>query len=162
MLNQQKPHPPHEVVVTKKNLPHFEIFHCIPYELLFLKKLKCRKNHTCEEAGAHLIFINELWKTQKIRTLKKWKKKKKNAGDIIILHMCIKNHNHMEYSSWDMKNEKLKLSKKLKKPLDVPQFYTGVPKIMISWCTVSEMWWVTDRWTDRKTEKVTYRGECST
>ena len=27
---------------------------------------------------------------------------KKIAGDIIILHMCTKNHNHMRYSSWDM------------------------------------------------------------
>ena len=26
---------------------------------------------------------------------------KKFAGDIIILHMCIKNHNHMMYGSWD-------------------------------------------------------------
>ena len=28
-------------------------------------------------------------------------KTKKNAGDIIILYMCIKNHNHLMYSSWD-------------------------------------------------------------
>ena len=27
---------------------------------------------------------------------------KKLAGDIIILHMCTKNHNHMVYGSWDM------------------------------------------------------------
>ena len=27
---------------------------------------------------------------------------KKTPGDIIILHMCIKNHDHMMYSSWDM------------------------------------------------------------
>ena len=30
------------------------------------------------------------------------KMKKSVAGDIIILHMCTKNHNHMRYSSWDM------------------------------------------------------------
>ena len=36
---------------------------------------------------------------KKIRILKKWKK---IAGDIIILHKCTKNHNHMRYSSWDM------------------------------------------------------------
>ena len=46
-----------------------------------------------------LAFIDEPWKTRKIRILKKWKK---IAGDIIILHMCTKNHNHMRYSSWDM------------------------------------------------------------
>ena len=44
-----------------------------------------------------LAFI-ELWKTRKIRILKKWKK---IAGDIIILHMCTKNQDHMSYSSWD-------------------------------------------------------------
>ena len=26
---------------------------------------------------------------------------KKTVGDIIILHICTKNHNHMRYSSWD-------------------------------------------------------------
>ena len=46
-----------------------------------------------------LAFIDELWKTWKIRILKKWKK---IAGDIIILHMCNSNHNHMRYSSWYM------------------------------------------------------------
>ena len=33
---------------------------------------------------------------------KKFEKMKKIAGDIIILHMCTKNHNHMMYNSWDM------------------------------------------------------------
>ena len=47
-------------------------------------------------------FIDELWKPCNIRILKKWKKKK-NAGDIIILHMYTKNHIHMRYSSWDTK-----------------------------------------------------------
>ena len=41
-----------------------------------------------------LAFIDELWKTRKIRILKKLKI---IAGDIIILHMCNKNHNHMRY-----------------------------------------------------------------
>ena len=27
---------------------------------------------------------------------------KKIAGDMIILHKCTKNHNHMRYGSWDM------------------------------------------------------------
>ena len=39
-------------------------------------------------------------KTQKIKILKKWKKK---SGDIIILHMCTRNNNHMLYHSWDVK-----------------------------------------------------------
>ena len=31
-------------------------------------------------------------------------------------------------------------------------------KIMIRWCTVPEIWCVTDGWTDRRTEKVRHRG----
>ena len=37
--------------------------------------------------------------TLKIKFLKKWKKK---PGDIITLHMCTKNCDHMMYDSWDM------------------------------------------------------------
>ena len=61
-----------------------------------------------------LTFIDKLWKPQKIRILKKWKKK--IAQDIIILHMRTKSYNHMRYSSWDTKNEKMKISEKFKKP----------------------------------------------
>ena len=43
-----------------------------------------------------LAFIDKLCKIQKIRILKK----KKIVGDIIILHMRTKNHNHMRCSSW--------------------------------------------------------------
>ena len=34
---------------------------------------------------------------------------KKIVGDITILHMCTKNHNHMRYSSWDTKWDSLPL-----------------------------------------------------
>ena len=37
-----------------------------------------------------------------------------------------------------------------------------VPKIMIRWCTVLEIWCATDGQTDRWTEKVTQRGGCPT
>ena len=33
------------------------------------------------------------------------KKIKKTLGDIIILHMCTKNYDHMMYSSWDMMHD---------------------------------------------------------
>ena len=36
--------------------------------------------------------------TQKIKILKKWKEP---PGDIICLHMCTINENHMMYDSWD-------------------------------------------------------------
>ena len=32
---------------------------------------------------------------------------KKFVGDITILHMCTKNHNHMRYSSWDTKWDRI-------------------------------------------------------
>ena len=37
--------------------------------------------------------------TRKIKILKNWKKA---AGDIIILHKCPKNYDHMLYCSWDV------------------------------------------------------------
>ena len=68
---------------------------------------------------------------------------KKFAGDIIILHMCTKNHNHMMYGSWDMEcdrqnflslwtafcsfnplgTQKIKILKKWKKHLTILSFY---------------------------------------
>ena len=35
------------------------------------------------------------------------KKQKNIAGDIIILHMCTKSHNHMKCSSWDTELDRL-------------------------------------------------------
>ena len=94
-----------------------------------------------------LAFTDELWKTWKIKILKKWKKK--NAQDIMILHMCTKNHNHMRYRSsyteWDKNfyhfgpfsaplppppplsplkttTQKTKILKKLKKDLEMSSF----------------------------------------
>ena len=39
------------------------------------------------------------------QTKKKLKKKKKTPGDIIILHKCTKNQDHMLYCSWDMASD---------------------------------------------------------
>ena len=131
---------------------------------------------------------------------------KKNAGDIIILHMCTKNHFHMMYGFWDtepdrqnflsfwtifcpftlLTTRKIKILKKWKNtwryhhftlvwqkswsyaalflrsntwrmsfsfyilgyflPLcpEISSFYTCVPKIMITWCTVAEIWCATN------------------
>ena len=65
------------------------------------------KSHTREEGGAHLriSFWHLLMKFEKPKKSECWKKWKKIAGDIIILHVCTKNHNHMRYSSWDMEWE---------------------------------------------------------
>ena len=82
--------------------------------------------------------------TRKIKNDKKWKKKK-NPGDIIILHKCTKNHDHILYCFSDMAREgsfwtaywpftpplmvqRFKFSKKWKKHLKISSFYACVPK----------------------------------
>ena len=42
-------------------------------------------------------FNQQLKKNQNFKKIKK--KKKKTHGNIIILHMCTKNHNHIMYGS---------------------------------------------------------------
>ena len=81
-------------------------------------------------------------RTQKIKILKTMKK---TPGDIIILHMCTINDNHMMYGSWDMEvdgqnvildhfsaflppnNQKNQNFEKLKKLLEILSFYTYIP-----------------------------------
>ena len=49
----------------------------------------------------HLLAFCSHKNQKKKKKSKFWKKKKeKNLGNIIILHMCTKNHNHMIYGSW--------------------------------------------------------------
>ena len=47
--------------------------------------------------GLFFALLPEKWKFQK--------NKKKTSGIIIILHQCIKNHDHMQYCSWDMASD---------------------------------------------------------
>ena len=77
---------------------------------------------------------------------------KKTPGDIIILHKCTKNHDHMLYCSLDMAHNgcncyfsfwanfcpftfltapKIKILKNWKKLIETSSFYTSVPKLMI-------------------------------
>ena len=118
--------------------------------------------------------------TQKIKILENWRK---SARDIIILHKCTKNHDPMLY--WDIECDrcnfyfsfraiicpttcpplflitqkiKIKKKKKEKKCLEISSFYTCVPQIMITWCTVHKTWCAMDRWTDGWAEKVTEVG----
>ena len=93
-----------------------------------------------------------------------FEKMKKAPGDIIILHKCTKNHDHMLHCSWDMVHDrcnyfsfwaifcpstpltarKMKIFKKWKKKQEILSFYTSAPKIMIIWYTVLEISCVTD------------------
>ena len=93
--------------------------------------------------------------------------------DIIILQMSTINDNHMMYGSWDMERDgqnflslwtifcpftrlttqKIKILQKWKKCLEISSFYTCVPKKMITWCRVPEIWCATDGQTDGKWHK---------
>ena len=100
-----------------------------------------------------------------------FEKTKKTPGDIIILHMCTKNYDQIMYSSWDMLHDrcncyfsfwaifytftlltaqKIKILKKWRKCLEIPSFYICLPKIMITWYMVPEIWCMTNRRTDRQ------------
>ena len=93
------------------------------------------------------------------------KKFKKMPGDIITLYKCTKNHDHMLYCSWDIVSDryncyfsfwaifcpftpitakKWKSQKKWKNPLEIPSFYTTLPKIKIICYTVPYIWYMTD------------------
>ena len=89
----------------------------------------------------------------------------KKPGDIILLHMCIKNQNHIMYGSLDIRHDKqsflsfwasfcpltllitwkIKVLIKWKICLKRLSFYTCIPQMMIIWCMVPEIWSVTDR-----------------
>ena len=132
----------------EKKEKHLEIslFHiCVP------KNLNDMTYSSREMVSDGLTFVIScnflpfyLPKTTKNQNLKKIKIA---AGDIIILHMCTKNDNHMMYGSWDMECHKhnflsfwvifwpftpltiqnIKILEKWKKHLDILLFYTCVP-----------------------------------
>ena len=116
--------------------------------------------------------------TRKIKILKNWS----------VIHLETPIHTSVPkimiicYAVWDMVHDrcnyfsfwvifcpfnpltaqKLKIFKKWKKCLEISSFYICVPKIMIRWYSVPEIWCITDGWTDGWTEKETYRGGCPT
>ena len=86
-----------------------------------------------------------------------WKnEKKKIPGDIVLLHICTKSHNHRRYSSWDTEleffchfgpffpfdppnNLKNQNFEEIKKSLEILSFYTSIPQMMIIWGMVPEI-----------------------
>ena len=106
------------------------------------------------------IFLHlTLLTTQKINIFKKMKKKKKkNCGEIIILHLCTTNDDHMMYGSWDMEHKiqiflsfstifftpkqpgKSKFWKNGKKRPETSPFFICLPWMTIIWCMVPEIW----------------------
>ena len=106
------------------------------------------------------IYPVNTWKT---KILKKWKK----SLEILSFYTSVPKIKIRCYTvpCWDMARDgcncyfsfwiifcpftpltaqKMKISKKWKKLLETSSFYTSVPKIMIIWYTVPEIWHVTD------------------
>ena len=95
---------------------------------------------------------------------------KKTPEDIIILHNCTKYHDHMLslpeiwrvtgvivtfhfvlfLSFYPLTARKIKVKKKWKRWSEISSSYTSVPKIMIRWCMVPEIWCATDGKTDTR------------
>ena len=102
-----------------------------------------------------------LWTTQKINFLKKWNK----CLEILSFYTCSINSNHMIYGSSDMdqnrhtflsfwtiflpfyapNNPKNQNFEDMKKYLETLSFDTCVPKMIIMWCKVPQIWSTTDR-----------------
>ena len=60
--------------------------------------IKCTRQNVFVILGHYLPYYP--FNSLKNENFKKMKKK--TSGDIIILHMCTKNHDHMLFCSWDM------------------------------------------------------------
>ena len=101
--------------------------------------------------------------SSKNQNFEKMKRGRGWPGDIIILDMCTKNYDQVMHSSWDMVRDRcnyflfwtifcpfipLTAQKinilKWKKRLEISSFYICVPKIIIRWCRLPEIWCVTD------------------
>ena len=90
--------------------------------------------------------------TQKINILKKWKKHQEK----FIFHFGL------FFAFYTPNNPKKSKFKKNEKNTWRYHRFIHVYQKLWSRCTVPETWCVTDRQTDERTEKVTYRGKCLT
>ena len=103
----------------------------------------------------------------------KKKKKKKMAGDFIILHKCTKNHNHMLYCSWkwhmtdvivifhfglffSLLNQnipKIEIKKKKPTPGDIIILHMCIKNYDQMIPYAPDIWCATDWWTDRRMDR---------
>ena len=99
--------------------------------------------------------------TQKIKTFKKWKKPSRDSiffkqvyqksWSYATLFLRLGDGCNFYFSFWSifcpfthLTAQKIKILKKWNKQLRISSIYTCVPKIMIRWCMVPEIWCVTD------------------
>ena len=125
------------------------------------------------------IFLGHYWSLK----IKNWKKSKKTR-DIILLHKCTKNYDHMLYCSWDKVGDEcnccfslfdcpftrltVQKSKFLQNEKYTWRYHHFTQVYQIFWSDDVrflryEVWQMDrDKLTDRRTEKVTNRGRCPT
>ena len=151
--------------------------HLITQQINNLIKVKKRpKNfiilHECTKIILIWLIVTKKWCAHQYRLFrplfalstlfgpkyqKIWKIKE-IPGDIIILHQCTKNWNHVIFNSQNVMwialqvilsylcllpnfwPKKSKFLKKRKKHLGISSFYTCIPKITIIWCIVPLKW----------------------
>ena len=96
---------------------NFKTMKNAPGDIIILHKCTKNYNHmtycswdmVCDRCNCYLIFWAIFWPFSlitawKIKISKKWKKE--NPGDVIILHKCTKNFDHMVYCSWDIMHDR--------------------------------------------------------
>ena len=136
-----------------------------------LSKIFMKKSHTCEKGGSHFrisfwhlllnlknnYLLKKLlnWANKKDKNFNVWNvlfinSKEKTPGNIFILHLCTKNLDDMIYSSWDIKNDGLKLIilghflpfYALKNPenQNFEKMKNNYQKLQPYWCIVPEIW----------------------
>ena len=105
------------------------------------------KNHTHVKVGhtSEFLFGIYWWTLKNLKNQNFEKNEKDLLGDIMILHMCTKSHNHIKYSSCDTELDRIFLSFWAISQLEILSFYTCVPQMMIIWCMVPEILSTTDR-----------------
>ena len=125
----------YSVVFFKKNKEkHLEIslFHtCVPKILMIWSTVPEIYSATDWNWSLWVIFCFFTSPSPKNPKNQNFEKMKKIAGDIIILHMSTKNHNHMRYGSrdteWGRHNFCHFSHLPYKKHLETLSFYTCVP-----------------------------------
>ena len=95
------------------------------------------KNHTHVKVGhtSEFLFGIYWWTLKNLKNQNFEKNEKDLLGDIMILHMCTKSHNHIKYSSCDTELDRIFLSFWAISQLEILSFYT-----------VYHKWWSYDVW----------------
>ena len=128
------------------------------YDICFLRSVAYQTDFFVILGHFLLFYPTNNPKSQNFEKIKK-------MPGIIILCKCTKNHDHMLYWFWDMACDGCNFYFSflavfcpftplgLETGLEISSFYTCVPKIMIRWCTVPEIWCGMDGRMDRRMDR---------